>query len=270
MKLRVRAHQTSRKSFAFVIFQFNVLNRTLYSDRPTTVSMLVAAVTRYGSMIEHPNESFSVYGLLDSVFLSSFTVFPAFVLQSLSYELRRRRIRLFLWFLVLAFAIAVDILYEKKFVKALSSENNVLKIFGNEKEIGQYVWFALCQDLALSNSLRATVKAGHVVMIINCSWWVYYVIASLGGRKWTPAFEKRTELWAIWGKLRLWLRLGNGLLCVTLMWVFLGLFTVYRSDVTSRADSADQDNQWMFGQVLALATFVPVGIDLVVVYICKF
>lgn len=232
--------------------------------------MLVAAITRYASVIKHPDDSFSVYGLLDSVFLSSFTVFPAFVLQSLSYELRRRRIRLFLWFLVLACAVAVDVLYEKKFVKALSSESNVLKVFGNEKEVGQYIWFVLCEDEALYNALRATVKAGHIVMIINCSWWVYYVAASVGGRKWTPAFQQHTKLWAIWVKLRLWLRLGNGLLCITVMWVFLGLFTVYRSDVSSKANSADKDNQWMFGQVLALATFVPVGIDLVVVYICEF
>lgn len=99
--------------------------------------------------------------------------------------------------------------------------------------------------------------------------WVYYVVASLGGQKLTPTLKKRTRLWTIWENLRLWLRLGNGVLCLAVMWVFLGLFTVYRQDVATRMSGLDGDNDWTFGQVLAVAQWVPVGIDLVVVYICE-
>lgn len=99
--------------------------------------------------------------------------------------------------------------------------------------------------------------------------WVYYVVASFGGRKLTPTLQKQTRLWTIWENLRLWLRLGNGVLCLAVMWVFLGLFTVYRQDVAKKMSGSDGDNDWTFGQVLALAQWVPVGIDLVVVYICE-
>lgn len=233
--------------------------------------MLIAAVTRYASVIKEPNEPYSIYSLLDCVFLSSFSIFPAFVLQSLSYELRRRRIRLFLWFMVLVWAIAVDVLYNDKYLSIFKNESNFERFIEAGPEIGQYVWLLDCQSTTLLQDLQTTVKVGHAVMVANCSWWVYYVVASLGGHRWTPTLRRRAgRLWRVWERLRLWLRLANGLLCLAVMWTFLGLFTVYRSDVSARAGSADEANKWTFGQVLALVTFVPVGIDLVVVYICTF
>lgn len=232
--------------------------------------MLIAAVTRYVSVIKQPGEPYSLYNLLDCVFLSSFSIFPAFVLQSLSYELRRRRIRLFMWFMVLAWAIAVDVLYNKKYLSIFKNDANFIGFINQTTEIGQYVWLADCQSTSLLEKLQTSVQVGHAIMIVNCSWWVYYVVASLGGNRWTPSFQKRTKLWKMWERMRLWLRLGNGLLCLAIMWTFLGLFTAYRADISRRAGSADQANQWLFGQVLALVTFVPVGIDLVVVYICEF
>lgn len=74
------------------------------------ISMLVAAVTRYSALILHPEEIHSLFGLQNCVFLSAFAVFPAFVLQSLSRDLRRRRVRLCLWDLVFVFALVVEIL----------------------------------------------------------------------------------------------------------------------------------------------------------------
>ncbi|KAG6360890.1 hypothetical protein INS49_011958 [Diaporthe citri] len=51
------------------------------------------------------------------------------------------------------------------------------------------------------------------------------------------------------------------------MWAFLGLFTAYRHDVLTKAGSANEDNEWTFGQVLSLTTWIPIGIELLAVYI---
>lgn len=36
-----------------------------------------------------------------------------------------------------------------------------------------------------------------------------------------------------------------------------------------KAGQADEDGEWTFGQVLSLTTWVPIGIELISVYICK-
>ncbi|KAF3761398.1 hypothetical protein M406DRAFT_333461 [Cryphonectria parasitica EP155] len=232
-----------------------------------TISMLVAAITRYGSVIMNPDKTYSLFNLLDCVFLSTFSIFPGFVLQSLSHELRRRRIRLFLWFLVLVFAITVDVLYNMEFLSIFTDINHLEKFASKEIEKVQAIWLIDCQSLSLLNALQVVLKVGHVFMIFNCSWWVYYVVASLGGRNYRHVFERREKFWRVWELVRLWLRLGNGLLCLGIMWTFLGLFTVYRHDVSVKSGGTDGDNEWTFGQVLALVTWIPVGIDLSVVYI---
>lgn len=132
------------------------------------IAMLIAAMTRYASYTRNPNTSPSMYALQDSVFLSAFSVLPAFVLQSLSHELRRRRIRLFMWFLVLVFAITVDVLYNNEYLNKFDTSSASAKSFwGNSKNSGQYVWILICQSESLLDAINSTLKAGHIVMIIN-------------------------------------------------------------------------------------------------------
>lgn len=231
------------------------------------ISMTIAAITRYVHVIQHPDDTVNFYQMLDCVYLSTFSVFPAFVLQSLSHEVRRRRIRLGLWFLVMVFAITLDVLYNKKYLDLFKT--GLVSLTTDGGQVGQLFWVSLCQSPALFDRLELSLRAGHAIMCINCSWWVYYVVASLGGSRLRPAFQARKRFWKIWETLRLVMRLGNGLMCLTIMWVFLAFFTIYRSDVSERAGNSDSDDEWSFGQVLGLVTWVPVLIDLVVVYVCK-
>lgn len=246
------------------------LQGTLDATLLFAISMLVAAVTRYVQIQLHPDETYSLYGLMDSVFLSAFSVFPCFILQSLSHELRRRRVRLFMWLLVLIFAITVDVLYNKNFLDVFSSEERLDATLGTEQEFGQFVWLELCQSYSLMGGLETTLKVGHALMLANCSWWVYYVVAGLGGSRWKPALQaKAGKWWKWWEYARLWLRVGNCILCLAVMWTFLGLFTVYRADIATKAAGSDQDSEWSFGQVLTLVTWIPIFVDLAVFYICK-
>lgn len=233
------------------------------------IAMLVAAVSRYARVVQHPDDSYSLFQLLDCVFLSTLAVFPGLVLQSLSHELRRRRIRLFLWLLVLAFAAAVDALYNARFLSIFHSDAALVGFASRDAEAAQAIWLAQCQDERLLNTLLAALKAAHVFMILNCCWWAYYVFASLGGSRYRRVFERREVFWRWWGRARLWMRLGNGLVCLVVMWVLLGTFTLYRHDVSHRAGGTDVDNEWTLGQILALVQWFPVGLDLVVVLMCE-
>lgn len=134
------------------------------------IAMLIAAMTRYASYIRRPNESPSMYALQDSVFLSAFSVLPGFVLQSLSHELRRRRIRLFMWFLVLVFAVTVDVLYNQEYLNKFNLNSGSARSFWESAQnSGQSIWISVCQSETLLDAINKTLKAGHIVMILNCT-----------------------------------------------------------------------------------------------------
>ena len=72
------------------------------------------------------------------------------------------------------------------------------------------------------------------------------------------------------------LLLLGAVLCGIFMWLLLALFHSYRNNVTDTASTDDTvfkrtalGESWSFGQVLALATFAPVVLDLINVIICE-
>lgn len=232
-----------------------------------TISMLVAAVTRYSALILHPEEIHSLFGLQNCVFLSAFAVFPAFVLQSVSRDLRRRRVRLCLWDLVFVFALVVEILYRLEYRSTVEDLGAIDNSTGSE--LSQIAWFSNCQSESLRQSLQTLLSVGHGIMLANCGWWLYNLADIYLGRWWKPVLQQRSRLRDVWTMCRLWLRISNGLICLVVMWAFLGLFTAYRHDVLTKAGSANEDNEWTFGQVLSLTTWIPIGIELLAVYICE-
>jgi hypothetical protein len=46
------------------------------------------------------------------------------------------------------------------------------------------------------------------------------------------------------------------------MWGFLMFFTVFRGQMNSRAGASNKDSEWSFGQILGLACWVPVIVEL--------
>ncbi|KAL1844512.1 hypothetical protein VTK73DRAFT_2387 [Phialemonium thermophilum] len=51
------------------------------------------------------------------------------------------------------------------------------------------------------------------------------------------------------------------------MWVILAYFVVLRSRIVATSGPADPENTWGFGQVLALATWVPIVAEFVYIFI---
>lgn len=191
-----------------------------------SISMLVAAITRYSSLYLHPHKSHSIFGLQGCVFLSAFSIFPALILQCLSSGLQHRRIRLVMWDLVIFLTIAVEVLYRVEYRGWLES-GHFTTFSSTASQLSQKAWWILCQSESLRQSLQTLLSVGHGVLLVNSAAWIYN-IAKIYLHRWSPLLPKNTVLWQRWESCKLWLRLGNGLLCLCIMWTFLGFFTVYR------------------------------------------
>ncbi len=54
--------------------------------------------------------------------------------------------------------------------------------------------------------------------------------------------------------------------CFLTMWFILAWFIVFNVNQERHAGASDQESQWSFGQILSLATWVPVVIELAYVW----
>lgn len=236
-----------------------------------SISINVAAMTRWLAPVVHPNASHPYYGLVNSVFMSSFSVFPALALQSLTPGLHHRRgIRLFLWSLTIVFMSVVEVYY-----RSIYLGDGFLRMWEKDVQWNEDIWLLNCDNMDLREVLGYMTMAGHIFLTVNCLWWLYHATAPIRrGRHVQVLKDKfvgpasRAPWRARWERLQVYLRLGNGLAALIFMWLFMVFFTLYREGVRERAGSADQDSQWTFGQVLSLATWAPVGVELITVYIC--
>ncbi|KAI7775418.1 hypothetical protein LA080_006841 [Diaporthe eres] len=231
------------------------------------ISVNVASITRWAAPIVHPNEPHAFYGLLNANFMSSFSIFPALALQSLSPGLRRKRIRLFLWFLVIIFALTVEVLYRYvygAYFKYLWSQDTM---------VSEDIWLAKCDSHKMRSILASMTTAGHVFLALNCLRWLYHATATFRRNSLEKLKNGRVDYsgagpWRRrWEASQPYLRLLDGAVCGLFMWTFLFLFTAYREAVKQKAGESDQDTEWTFGQVLSLVTWAPVALELITVYL---
>jgi hypothetical protein len=64
-------------------------------------------------------------------------------------------------------------------------------------------------------------------------------------------------------------RLGIAWLNMLAMWGLLVYFTVLRHRIIKTAGGLDNEDKWSFGQILALATWVPIMAEFVYIFICE-
>ena len=65
-------------------------------------------------------------------------------------------------------------------------------------------------------------------------------------------------------------RLGVAWLNMLAMWGLLAYFTLLRHRIIKTAGGLDNEDKWSFGQILALATWVPIVAEFVYIFICEF
>lgn len=201
--------------------------------------------------------------------MSSFSIFPALALQSLSPGLRRKRIRLFLWFLVIIFALTVEVLYRYVYGAYFQF------LWNQDTMVSEDIWLAKCDSHKMRGILASMTTAGHVFLALNCLRWLYHATATFRRGALEKLKDGRVDYsgagpWRRrWEASQPYLRLIDGAVCGLFMWTFLFLFTAYREAVKQKAGESDQDTEWTFGQVLSLVTWAPVALELITVYLCK-
>ncbi len=126
-----------------------------------------------------------------------------------------------------------------------------------------------CDSIPVQVQLVRTVWAVHVVLGINLVWWLYYMLTSIAPGKFKASYVGKTRVAKWWHAGYPYLRLVNGLVSLVMMWVFIGLFYQYRAVIARNSGPAYEDGKWTFGQVLSMATWAPVAVDLVAVYLCE-
>jgi len=261
----------------------------LYASVIFAISMLAAGIARYVQYKFHPEHHESVYALLSSVYMSAFSIFPTLILQCVHERQHRRQwLPLLLWFIVICCAVTIDVLYRTTSSREhwdvpedLDTAITGFSDTGSSDDLRietQYVeglWLGICDPQDLRLKLTNILTVSHILLGLNVLWWLYTLLSSLFQRRslrhprLSNNFPDRyycislVSWWRIrksWLKpLLLWLNAGA---CLALMWTTLAYFHVYRNVVSGVAGDSDKDGEWTFGQVLALATWAPVLVDL--------
>jgi hypothetical protein len=106
------------------------------------------------------------------------------------------------------------------------------------------------------------LKAGQFLVVGAPLLWLFlttFLITGFG----IPGIQDRP--WVV--KWRSVWRLGIAWLNMLLMWGILGYFTRLRHKIIHTAGGLDNEDTWSFGQILALATWVPVLAEFVYIFI---
>ncbi|KAI0159881.1 hypothetical protein GGR52DRAFT_166046 [Hypoxylon sp. FL1284] len=247
-------------------------------------TMLVSATVRYTSFIRGHNdeEDYSYYRILAALSMSIFAITPCLVIQTVANKLRRRLLRQVLWLAVVGLFIAAAVQYFKVFDRRLFKElfpasgTYAIDTDGIQGWWKESLWLRSCSDDSVIQRLFTSWKISFGLLGINLVWLLYYVSSSIPLlRRFVGAKLDSVRMWkshgttlhARWTRLKPFLRFANGILCCAAMWLLLITFTLYRKSVQRLAPSTDKDSDWTFGQVLALATWVPVVVEWVAIMI---
>ena len=199
-----------------------------------TTSMLVSAVARYTSFIQHketnnlgPDFFWSLYQLIGAA-MSVYCVFPCLVLQTVAGDLRLRWLRLFLWTIVFALTIAVEVQYTHVYglfwgdvsYKGSFTRPDEGTIPGLFRET---VWLSYCDDTMLFNRIKDSVTAGHAILGVECVWLLYYIVVNVylkfKGEEALTRIKERNVFGIQVGRWLTWARWVNGVMCGIMMWV---------------------------------------------------
>ncbi|CAK7216381.1 hypothetical protein SCUCBS95973_002793 [Sporothrix curviconia] len=237
-----------------------------------SIAMLVAGVYRHGSTRLHPDKSHSIYQLTNATYVGIFTIFPPVLLQIITPTKRRRRIRATLWFIAIHLAVALIALY-------FSLETNASKLINlldRDSAVSDDIWEANCEPMSVRDGLDISILTAIALLGVNYLPWLYHTLMprktrlnirnnSFIGRLDAAKPHHHGRSW--WKHVLTIILLIDGIACCIMMWELLGLFTAYRGIINSRMGPDNGNGEWSFSQVFALATWVPVTIDLMTIYI---
>jgi hypothetical protein len=115
----------------------------------------------------------------------------------------------------------------------------------------QSAWESLCLDRRVEQAFETAVRVLFSSLISLAACYATLQVASRNCR-----YQVAKKVLRHW-----WLVMGITLLPA--MWVYLGLFLHFRSQISRFGGDLNKDQEWSFGQVFALATWVPVVVEVV-------
>ncbi|KAI1141372.1 hypothetical protein F5Y05DRAFT_259053 [Hypoxylon sp. FL0543] len=216
------------------------------------VSMLAAACFRLAQAFFQDagasNGHWMIYASIGSIYMSTFSSLLPLLLQLVARDVRRHWLRLVLWSLILVLNIANEILFDCFFARVEARLQDLIEV----------VWLTFCNptDL-LSNGLIPTLRLAQILLVLNA---LYYIIErTCRGR--IGDTEGWTKLKIFWRRAMPYIHCLNVAICCLTMWAMMGVFSYYRDRVNDAAGQDNQNSDWTFGQVLAVATWVPVFVE---------
>lgn len=244
-----------------------------------SISVLLAAIYRFVSASQHPDrkDNTFLYSLVDAIIIPIFSVFPPLMLQFPARKERRNGIRAMLWFLVIGFATTLIVLsftYSEHDVHASNDANGVPE---------QVWWLALCDlnNETMFYAVDYSMIMALGVLGLNLPRWISLLFAIGKDRKTskhsdTPQGRADNCPFQIWSRMRQfyrkygkYARALNIILCCTTMWLLLGIVTILAAHKAEAMGQDSKERQLSVGQVLSVATFVPLVIDIVAIAMGK-
>jgi hypothetical protein len=165
------------------------------------------------------------------------SIFPAIILNVVaSSMLRRSRGRVFVWLAIELLIIALIVVSTSLPGPADNTQTNEDRLFWNRNPCVESFFF--------KTTIFSLIVIGVLVLGITA-----YVVDSL-----VSMIRHRPGLVARLPNMVQWWTIGVSL-CI--MWFFVGWLVNLAKNIESRAGGNNSDSEWTFGQVLALATWVP-------------
>lgn len=245
------------------------------------VALLVAATYRFSSALKNPDQLENAFSpsLWNAIIVALLSVFPPLVLQCTSGDtLRRKDLRLLLWSLVAVFAITSSVLF---FVSYRSFNLYAIPLTASGSL--QYLWDLCTNDLPgrVQRNLGFVIAA-QTQLLLNLIICVYPKLLKSGMEQDRRAYTRgcgglqKTLARSIDNhrSLKLMqifqLRTLQVFSAQLMMWLLLGRLTSLTLSDGLNAGDSFKNAKWSVGQILGLAQFMPVVIDLVVAGACEY
>ena len=212
-----------------------------------SISLQIASISQGASLLTSKRDAPTLYLLNCSLSNTLISATCVGALQCISVESRRKKFRIGIWVVFLN-VFVLDLV-----VHFVASSRNIFSV-SNE----------FSQAAACDVYFGSAYQDRYMVLL----WYVaapITVILLVAILSWLVVSRKPTK-----GNRKIAWRTCVGLGCLMLTWILLALFMTYRSSVMRVAGSSNKDMEWTFGQVISLATWVPVFVEWAYIFYCKF
>ncbi len=207
-------------------------------------ALLVAALTVVGKARGQPDKTTS-YEVLTATLVCVYSVFPVIILNALGRHERRK------WFhRVIAGLLIILAMVQVNVAERSDPEQAVL-------DSGEVADAFMVYCPMSSGILYRLVMATYVVCLVAGAVLLVFSLP-LCSRRWrlddNCLYSCAVEVKSFW-------RFYAALPCLVIMWAYLVIYQNLRVEVLNRAGPTNKDNEWTFGQLVALLAWAPVIIE---------